>query len=438
MVSACSLLTDVSNLAGDGGADATADAPVVDAPVEASPDASSTPYHDMTNAAYWSSFDLTSVSGDERFQGAAFDGRYLYFAPFGDVNYTPGGRVTRFDTTASFTSASSWSTFDTTTVNANAKGFVGAAFDGRYLYLVPCQTDATTRDGVVTRYDTTASFAAPASWSTFDTTSVNPNAKGFIGGTFDGRFLYLVPYYNGNYDGVAARYDTTADFAASSSWSTFDISSVNPKANGFDMAAFDGRYVYYVPLLSVAGIDGVVARYDTASSFASAASWSTLDTTTVDTSAKGFQGVAFDGRYLYLGPYDNGTYDGVVARYDTAGSFTAIASWSTFDTASVNPGARGFNSAAFDGRYVYLGPYDNGDYDGVVARYDTTATFAASASWSTFDATTVNANAKAFEAAAFDGRYVYFVPNGGTVVVRFDARDPPSMPKLPGWNGSFF
>ena len=30
-----------------------------------------------------------------------------------------------------------WATFDTATVNTGASGFVGAAFDGRYIYLDP-------------------------------------------------------------------------------------------------------------------------------------------------------------------------------------------------------------------------------------------------------------------------------------------------------------
>ena len=443
IVSACSLLTDVSGL-GKGGSDATIDAPL-DVQSDASPDAPPDPYNDMTNASLWSSFDLAQVTSAAKyatgFFGVAFDGRYLYLVPNADsTNYVPQGVMVRFDTTAPFTSNTSWSTFDTTTVNANADGFAGAAFDGRYVYLVPNFSSAG-RSGLVTRYDTTAGFTAAASWSTFDTTSVNPSSKSFIGATFDGRFVYFVPYYNGAYNGVTARYDTTAAFGSAGSWSTFDISSVNPNANGFVGAAFDGRFVYYVPLRTATAVDGVVARYDSTLSFVMPEAWSTFDATTVDTRAKGFEGAVFDGRYLYLVPYDAGTnaYDGVVARFDTTASFTAIASWSTFDTANVNPAARGFDFGAFDGRYVYLAPYfNNGALDGVVTRYDTTATFGASASWSTFDAASLNPNATGFEAAAFDGRYVYFVPSANSIIVRFDARSPPSMPKLPGWNGSFF
>jgi hypothetical protein len=90
---------------------------------------------------------------------------------------------------------------------------------------------------------------------TFDTTSVNANAKGFLGGSFDGRYISLVP---GAYDGVVARYDTRATFTAAASWTTFGITSVNANATGFYGAAFDGRYLYFVP--NGTGASGVTAR----------------------------------------------------------------------------------------------------------------------------------------------------------------------------------
>src|SRR5262245_51480414 len=37
----------------------------------------------------------------------------------------------------------------------------------------------------------------PSKWAAFDVSTVNPKAKGFIGAGFDGRYLYLVPYNNG-------------------------------------------------------------------------------------------------------------------------------------------------------------------------------------------------------------------------------------------------
>jgi hypothetical protein len=87
---------------------------------------------------------------------------------------------------------------------------------------------------------------------------------------------------------------------------------------------------------------------------------------------------------------------------------------------------------------VYLVPEANSSgLDGVVARYDTQASFTTVGSWSTFDTATLNANAITFAGAVFDGRYVYLVPSGAGIVARFDAKSPPSMPKLPAFSGSF-
>jgi hypothetical protein len=262
--------------------------------------------------------------------------------------------------------------------------FSGSAFDGRYLYLVPAGDSS-----VVARYDTQATFTAPTSWSVFDPALIALDggfSAGFHGAIFDGRYVYLVPY-NGN---VVARYDTHAGFTDSASWSTFDLGPLGPNAYPFYGGAFDGRYLYFVP-----------------------------------------------------------TLNSITVRYDTKAAFGDAASWSTFDTAKVTPGAYGWRGAAFDGRYVYFAPFFNESTAipievayGVILRYDTLAAFTNVAAWSTFDTMSVS-NASAFVGAAFDGRYVYFVPvyQGPPappgIVARFDARTPPAMPPIPGFQGSF-
>ena len=81
--------------------------------------------------------------------------------------------------------------FDTTTINANSKGFMGGVFDGRYIYLVP--NDNGTTSGQVTRYDTTAPFDYSSSYSIYDTTGVSADSKGFNGAMYDGKYVYLAP-----------------------------------------------------------------------------------------------------------------------------------------------------------------------------------------------------------------------------------------------------
>ncbi len=404
-----------------------------------------TTFNDITVASNWSKFDTAAISPKAAgFFGAAFDGRYVYFVPNSADGSTPSGLVLRYDTLAAFDTMASWSTFDVTTVDASAKEtFAGAAFDGRYLYLVPYTGTGNVALGTVVRLDTTAPFNAKASWSTFDVTSVGAAAKGFNGAIFDGRYLYLVPKSDGgqNAHGNVARFDTLGSFQSTSSWSTFDLATVNPAAKGFFGGTFDGRYVYMTNVQS----GPLLARLDTLAPFDVPASWSFLDVSMVVVGAPAFTGATFDGQYIYLTPYNSGAdASGLVARYDPKGPLDKQASWSSFDASTVTPSARGFKGSVFDGRYVYFVPDNNGTPisgntdDGLVARYDTTAAFVSKASWSTFDMTSsLGGAAKGYLGGAFDGRYLYLAPsaNAGHVVTRFDAKTPSWLPK--GWNASF-
>jgi hypothetical protein len=405
------------------------------------PDAGAT-YNDMTQPAFWSGFDITTVDANAKgFEGAVFDGRYLYLIPYAGG----GGIVARYDTQATFADKASWAVFNTTTVDPNANGFAGGTFDGRYLYLAP-------RHGlgnVVARYDTQAAFGDKASWSSFTTTTADPAASGFVGATYDGRYVYFVPYNNAAnvYHGVVTRYDTQGTFTDKTAWLTYDTAAqVAAGAKGFYGGVFDGRYLYFVPWITSGTpsttYGSLVTRYDTQAAFTTKASWATFDTVTRDPAAKGFSGGAFDGRYLYLVP----AAGSVAARFDTTADFATTASWQTYDVSKVKTGAAGFTGATFDGRYVYFAPYSASTYDGLVARYDITAAFDAPTSWSTYDTTGTNTGALGFIGTAFDGRYVYMVPcTSGTFhgeIVRFDAKLPASMPVLYGaspvkYRGSF-
>jgi hypothetical protein len=226
------------------------------------------------------------------------------------------------------------------------------------------------------------------------------------------------------------RHDTTASFTTGASWSTYDLDTLAAGTKGFFGTAFDGRYVYFVPDYDV-GPFGRVVRYDTTAPFGASASWSTFDVATVSENAKGFQGAAFDGQYVYFLPGETS----FLARYNTHAPFNVGTSWEAFDVGALS--ATGFRGATFDGRYVYLAPRSSASPGhGVLARYDTTAPFASASSWSTFDTTRANANATAFQGAVFDGRYVYLVPDNGSVAARFDAKTPPALP--PGYGSSFF
>jgi hypothetical protein len=401
-------------------------APTTDARVSGTIDAGgpTTTYSNITDSSKWGTLDIAQINaGAKGFFGVAFDGRYLYFAPHGS-NASQIGIVARYDTQGSFISSASWSTFNALAVKSKAKGFIAAVFDGRYVYFVPDDNGGYV--GTVVRYDTQADFSTAASWTVFDATTIDANAAGFAGGVFDGRYVYFVPVELG----IILRYDTQGGFTSSGSWTVVSASVYDNQRPGYYGGVFDGRYLYLVPYIGInttAFPYGGVARYDTQASFTAASSWTVFDVGTVSSMAKGFQGGAFDGRYLYLAPRFAGTTSGMMARYDTQAAFGLAASWTTFDVTTVNVAAKGFDGATFDGRYLYLSP----NVSGTVARYDTEGSFTAVASWGTFDTTTVVSGASGFFSAAFDGRYVYFSPASSTsaIVARFDAVQPAAMPR---------
>jgi hypothetical protein len=413
-------------------------------------DAPPATYGDITNPSAWQTFGPPAVAdggvhgGGDTYFGGAFDGRYVYYVPIeyiGDTTFS--GRVVRYDTQANFLTSTAWSAFDLATVNPDAIGFVGAVFDGHYVYFVPAFRDHNgDYSGLVARYDTTASFASAASFDVFDATAVNASADGFGGGAFVGQYVYFAPYVGQGGNGhMATRYDTTASFDTATSWAAFDLTTASATAGGYLGAVFDGRYVYYVP--NGSGLSGLVARFDTKASFGSPAGWTFFDMTTVHGLAKGFAGGVFDGRYVYFVPHftnqaggNPGAYSGRVGRYDTQGPFAMASSWSTFDVSTVNALAVGFIGGVFDGRYVYLVPAGPGGIQMVTARFDTTAAFTSSSSWSMFEMTQIT-SAPGFQGGAFDGEYVYLMGGDPTTpAIRFDAKTPPSMP--PSYKGSFF
>jgi hypothetical protein len=248
--------------------------------------------------------------------GGAFDGRYIYFAPYA-VGSEVSGKAMRYDTQASFTAASSWSWFDLTTVTAEAKGFLGAVFDGRYVYFLPSSSEVDpatgkyARSGRVMRYDSKAEFAVATSWSSFDVSTLTPSAAGFAGATFDGRYIYMAPRGEWTLGVVTVRFDTKGAFTDPGSWQSLDLTKTNIGGGDFyNMyfygASFDGRYVYYVP-----GDGTLLVRYDSRADFTAPSSWESVGMWAIGASS-GFRGAAFDGQYLYLVPRDYGP----IVRFD--------------------------------------------------------------------------------------------------------------------------
>ena len=186
-----------------------------------------------------------------------------------------------------------------------ANGFVGAIFDGRYVYLVPNQVSF-----VIPRYDTTAPFGAASSWELIDLANTpNFDDNSLSAGAFDGTNLYIVP---GTASNTAISFDVTKQFTSTSSW--IDYSPPLTTESPFGMGAFDGRYIYYVPLADFEpGVTVAFVRYDSApgaGGFTDAVNWSSHNATHLN--ASGFGAAVFDGRYLYVAPFAGGAF----ARFD--------------------------------------------------------------------------------------------------------------------------
>lgn len=286
--------------------------------------------------------------------------------------------------------------FDTKAVNSASAGFTGSAFDGKYIYFAPQNNGSPS--GQITRYDTRSSFYSSSSYSFFDTKALNSKSYGFNGAIYDGsRYVYFIPFGDATagFQGQITRYDTEGDFLDSASYSFFDMAAnVSPVLLGFSGAFFDQRrYLYFTPSITAVGVySPYVGIYDVTKPFTSATSYSIFDMSAIPGTSgncRGMAGGTFDGAYGYFVPNSiaTGVRSGLITRVFSSNGPTNVGSYSAFDVSTVNSNAKGFRGAVFDGRYVYFIPFSStsGSYTGLLTRYDTFGSFTSSSSYSFFD-----------------------------------------------------
>jgi len=360
----------------------------------------------------------------EGYSGAVTDGRYIYFAPsINDGGWH--GEVLRFDTVGVYNDVSSWATFDASAagVGVNPKGFWGCVFDGRYVYFIPYR-NAGGYHGEVLRCDTTGVFDHVSSWAAFDpgANGVGVRNDGYFGGAFDGRYIYFSPLRDAaGFYGEIMRLDTTGDFESVSSWITFDAGAYGVgRKYGYAGAIFDGRYMYFVPNATTnTSHHSEVRRYDTTGGFTDPAAWDAFDAAEngVGDNPVGYIGGVFDGRYVYFSPnWRESGYHGEFLRYDTAGGFEAVASWQAFNPGDngVGDGLQGYYGGAFDGRYVYFVPNSNpAGYHADVLRFEVSGDFEDAGAWATFNpgAAGVSNQQGGYAGIIYHDHYVYFSPH---------------------------
>jgi hypothetical protein len=395
-------------------------------------DASSGAFYAIDDATRWTFFDVKNVGGATTYSGVVFDGRYLYFVP----NFSPPN-VLRYDTHAALNDISAWTFFAPMAAiqaaggsNTGSYTYLGGGFDGRYVYLAPFGANT-----YAIQYDTQQPFAGNASWSAFQTTTMDPKAN-YWGVASDGRYAYFMPNTTTTvlaYDNTAAT-DSGTGFASASSWTAYNLGT-GANYGGFWGGVFADSHLYLVPYST-----NVASSHDTTLPVTSPAAWDVgvngFDfSNNEQLSPPHFWGGAYDGSHVYLLPYKSASW--TIAAYSTSGGFTDDGVWSTCALETqlfAGAGsAAGFVGGAFDGKRLILAPFgqltasDGGTASLPVVAYDTTQPLCpanVTSAYTQFDPTTLEggATAQGFEGAAFDGQYVYLVPHVGSVVARFQAK----------------
>ena len=366
----------------------------------------------------FSAYDAGNTDGLNSigYLGGAFDGRYVYWPPNRRTNKRESvhGVVLRCDTHGDFHKPQSWQAYDVENIRElRTVNYYGAVFDGTYVYFVP-QDEGTAYHSRVLRYDTRMDFKSAVSWEVYDVGLTHS----YQGVAFDGKYVYFCPGYEGapgatldledKDSGSVVRLDTGGEFKDPASWRIFDVKGIAQGASCFDGGAFDGRYIYFVPLKN-----GVVLQYDTRGDFADEASWRACDVRRFIGDGW-FVGAVFDGRYLYLMPYMHG----IVVRCDTHGDFAADSSWESYDSNDTGGlDTSGADGGFFDGRYVYFIPWagrlkgKGSGHHANFLRYDTRGPFTAPASWEACDASrTDGLQTIGYNGGVFDGRFIYTSP----------------------------
>jgi hypothetical protein len=389
-------------------------------------------FYALDDPQRWSFFDVKGAGGSTTYSGVVFDGRYLYFVP----DFSPPN-VLRYDTQGGFTDPGAWTYFAPMAAIEAAGGastgtynYLGGAFDGRYVYLAPFGANA-----YAVQYDTQKPFSGSGSWSAFQTTSLDSKAN-YWGVVSDGRYAYFIP----NLTTTVLAYDNTAagasgsGFGVAGSWTSYNLGT-GANYGGFWGGVVADKQLYLVPYSG-----NVASSHNTTLPVSSPSAWN-VGTSGFDfsnneqISPPHFWGAGYDGTHIFFVPYK--TQSWTFAAYDTSGNLADDGSWTTCAlNAQLFGGtgsAAGFVGGAFDGKRLILAPFgqtmstDGGVASLPVVAYDTTQPLCPSnvtTAYSQFDPTQLDGGAAAqgFEGAAFDGQYVYLVPHTGSVVARFQAR----------------
>jgi hypothetical protein len=163
----------------------------------------------------WECFSLASIDRDfTGMQGSASDGKYLYVTEvgtgLGDAS-DPPRRIGRHP--ASSPLDAGWEFRLATRSNPLITRYYGGTFDGRFVYFAPYGDNGVT---IYLRYDTLQPFSDDAAWTAVESPKVLLLDATHTGAIFDGKYVYYPPR-----TGRAVRYRARDDRAYVSSCSGF-------------------------------------------------------------------------------------------------------------------------------------------------------------------------------------------------------------------------
>jgi carboxypeptidase T len=313
---------------------------------------------------------------------------YIYLAPcyigLGDEVH---GKAVRYKITNTFTDLASWEVKDLALIpnrsgntfnvggTPKAVGFHGACYYGGYIYYAPLYNWGGSfsygSSGNVVRYNTAMNFNDDLAWEIIDITTFSgmSEAKGFVGVVNYGKFMYFVPYYGNNnllsgdivpgaHSGYTSsfvvRYDTSLPFTSAAAWSGYDyLSSIGNGGWGYHLACVGRGGVYFSPnkRVTVNGTlsSSIVLRFNPTNlndptQFNNPAYWQTFSLTSLSSYCRGMYGCVYADPYVYFAfsdkfpnaygnpPMQDGFQKGIIARYNTYGSFLDYSSWEIYDT----------------------------------------------------------------------------------------------------------
>ena len=279
---------------------------------------------------------------------------------------------------------------------------------------------------VQTYIDEYTKISKTANWETMNlSTAMGVTDVGldnaYARGVFDGRYVYFCADSADTF----LRFDTQGQFAVAGDWAQMSISTVQGAAaatSDYEGLAFDGRYVYFGAYFS-----DTFLRFDTkGTSFTTAGDWEQMSMSTAQgatfINSAYIGSMAFDGRYIYYSPFVSDTF----LRFDTQGtSFTTAGDWETMSMSTAQ-GATFVGTAywgsTFDGRYIYFSPYDSDTF----LRFNTQGTsFVTAADWETMAMSTAQGGTvldEGYMNNVFDGRYIYFSPYDSDTFLRFNTQ----------------